>query len=305
MRRSPLYCQPRWRAGFTLPEVAIVIAIVGLASAMALPTMGTFSANQRLQDSIHAIDHVFSLARGEAIRTGNIHLVFFGSDTLGNPLIGPEGLAVGVLVVNDGLPGSADQNCLVDANEAVTGFSLPAQGDVAPGVSNAVAKVDSDGGTGAMATGATFSDAGGAPASWVMFRPEGTTRAFSSDCSQGATGSGAGAVYLTNGGRDAAVVLTALGSSRVHGERQRLARRLVCPGKTGRERRASRHLRPRGPGATRERSCSRTGNGPWEAMKRTGEDSSSFGVSRPGTPTSERSCPSAVGRTQDGFPMRP
>ena len=49
-----------------------------------------------------------------------------------------------------------------------------------------------------------------------MFRPDGTTRAFSADCSTGAIGSGAGAIYLHNDERDVAIVLTALGGTRVH-----------------------------------------------------------------------------------------
>ena len=194
----------------------IVIAIIAIATALALPSMGIRSSNQRLRDSVHTVDSVLSVARSEAVRTGNIHLVFFGSDTAFNPLIDPEGLTVVMLIVDDGLPGSGNQNCLIDANEAIVGYSLPVEGDVTPGITNATLKAPSDGGSTPFGGPATFSDAGGAPASWVMFRPDGTTRAFSNDCSQGAIGSGAGAIYLTNGDRDAAVVLTALGSSRVH-----------------------------------------------------------------------------------------
>jgi hypothetical protein len=55
---------------------------------------------------------------------------------------------------------------------------------------------------------------------WVMFRPDGIPIAFdgdSGDCGNvGAAGAGGGGLYVTNGKRDYAVVLSPLGSVRVH-----------------------------------------------------------------------------------------
>ena len=62
----------------------------------------------------------------------------------------------------------------------------------------------------------TFTDRNGNPVSWVMFRADGIPVTFDAACTPGTLGSGNGAVYATNGLRDYAVVLTALGGVRVH-----------------------------------------------------------------------------------------
>lgn len=49
-----------------------------------------------------------------------------------------------------------------------------------------------------------------------MFRGDGIPVTFDAGCNVGTIGSGNGAVYVTNGDRDYAVVLTALGAVRVH-----------------------------------------------------------------------------------------
>ena len=116
--------------------------------------------------------------------------------------------------MNDGL--ATASNCLIDAGEAVAAWDLPTQGDVQPQPSLATARVPSDGGTGTWGNGVSFTDPDGANSLWVMFRPDGTTRAFSNDCSTGAIGSGAGGIYLHNDERDVAIVLTPLGGTRVH-----------------------------------------------------------------------------------------
>lgn len=201
-----------------MTEVLIVLAIAAVVTALAIPSLNKWSANQRLYDMSRTVEAALAQARGEAQRTGSVYLVFFGADATLSPLVDAGGVTRDMLIVDDGLPGSANQNCLIDAGEAVIGYDLPVQGDVQPGPSQATAKVPSDGGNAPWpASTVSFTDAGGTDvAFWVMFRPDGTTRSFSDDCSMGAIGSGAGAVYLHNDERDVAVVLTALGSSRVH-----------------------------------------------------------------------------------------
>jgi len=67
-----------------------------------------------------------------------------------------------------------------------------------------------------FATGSTFTDPGGNPANWVLFRPEGVPLSFDGGCATGVNGSGAGGFYLTNGSHTQAIVLKPLGGSRVH-----------------------------------------------------------------------------------------
>jgi prepilin-type N-terminal cleavage/methylation domain-containing protein len=197
----------RARAGFTLIELVVILAIVGILVAIAASSMSGWSDNQRLSSSARTISAAFSHARGEAIRTGNIHLVFVQTDANGTAL------ATDAAVLNDGLAGTAGQNCGIDAGESLETFDLDP--GISFGVTVATAKVSTDTGPGALG-GSSFADAGGNPATWVMFRPEGSPLAFSSDCSTGATGTGGGGIYLTNGVRDVAVLVTPLGATRTH-----------------------------------------------------------------------------------------
>jgi len=202
-------------SGFTIIEMMVVLAVIAIVTAIAVPSTDAWFARQRLSGAARSVEAAFSYARSEAGRSGNIHLVLFQTDAQGNaPLLDADGAEVDILVVDDGLPGSAGQNCSIDGGEALQGF--PRVADVSFGFSGATAAVPIDAGAGSMASGTTFTDAEGDPASWVLFRPEGPSVAFSHDCATGAMGSGGGAVYLTDGARDVAVVLTPLGASRLH-----------------------------------------------------------------------------------------
>ena len=53
-------------------------------------------------------------------------------------------------------------------------------------------------------------------ATWVLFNSRGMTSAFKTDCTIAATASGGGTLYITNGKRDYAIVLNALGSVQTH-----------------------------------------------------------------------------------------
>jgi hypothetical protein len=66
-------------------------------------------------------------------------------------------------------------------------------------------------------TGLTFQTPGLAAARWIVFRPDGVPRGYSTGpYTEGAIGTGGGAVYLTNGHRDYAIVLTPLGGVQVN-----------------------------------------------------------------------------------------
>jgi len=200
--------------GFTLIEMVVVVAIIGVITALAIPSTSRYRSKMRLNASARSVNTAFSLARSEASRTGDIHLVFFDEDTGGNTL-SYNGRPADVIVVNDGASGEALQNCVIDSGETIAGYRY--ETDVDLGVTGAGStKVPSDGGSGSMSTGSTFTEPDGDPATWVMFRPDGKPVTFAGDCSTGATASGGGAIYLTNGVNDTAVVLTPLGASRQH-----------------------------------------------------------------------------------------
>jgi len=193
----------------------VAIAIVGVFTAMAVPQFGDWRDKQRVKTARRSLARAFTLARAEAIRTGNNHIVFLLEDTQGDPLIDKSGRVVPILVLDDGRPGSGDQNCQIDANETTTG--IVGESSVSWGVSNAIGAVPSDFGNGDyLATGSSFTDGGGNDTTWVLFSPQGTPAAFTTACVIGGVGSGAGAVYVSDGTRDYAAVLNPLGSVRIH-----------------------------------------------------------------------------------------
>ncbi len=205
----------RSQDGFTLVEVMVTAGIVGALTMIAIPSMERWNENQRVKSAGRTLAGAFTLAHGEAIRTGDLHIVFFQTDAQGNTLLDTAGNAVPLLVINDGRPGDATQNCAIDAGETIA--AIQAEEDVAWGVADATAKVPNDSGAGAIASGSSFTDPDNNAANWVMFRPEGMPVSFTPACVLGGTGSGAGGAYVSNGKRDYAIVLSPLGGIHVHG----------------------------------------------------------------------------------------
>lgn len=204
----------RRRGGFSLLEMLLVVGVIGILVGLAMFTTADWSDNQKLAASTQEVVGALSYARGRAIQTGNIHIVFFGSDMDDDPLTDEFGRSVEVLVLNDGLPGAPQQDCDIDTGEEVRGFLF--EGDTVYGVSSASAAVPSDEGGGTYTTGSSFDDGDGSDAHWILFRPEGLPVGVDTDCDLAAVGTGGGSVYVTNGNRDEAIVLTPLGGSRVH-----------------------------------------------------------------------------------------
>jgi prepilin-type N-terminal cleavage/methylation domain-containing protein len=216
----------RTRRGLTLIEIMVSLGLVSVLLAVATPVVSDWFANQHVKAASRSLADLMLLARSEAIRTGNRYVVFFGNpgtaDASGNP-VEKDGAWVPVLLIDDGPPDTS--NCQIDAGEAVASVR-PVDG-LSWGVSAASGSVASD--TGAAPfnpspppdwDGATFADPSNAKVNWVLFRPDGIPVAFSSavgSCGTiGSLGGGGGALYVTNGERDYAVVLTPLGGVRVH-----------------------------------------------------------------------------------------
>ena len=175
--------QPKTRAGFTLIEAMIVVTVVGVMVATAIPSMNQWLANNRLNDSARSVNAAFSFARSEAIRSGNLHLVFFDKDAGGIDLQDSGGQDVDILVIDEGRPGSTDQDCTIDTGERVLDMNLGA--GVSFGTTYAGSAAPSDNGGGTYSTGSSFTDPSNNAATWVLFRPEGTPLAFDGGCAIG------------------------------------------------------------------------------------------------------------------------
>ncbi len=199
--------------GYTLLELMVVVAIIGAAAALAIPSLSSSSSNERLRDAAIGISGALNYARSEAIRTGNVHLVFVGVDAEGNSLQDLNAQTVPVLILDDGRPGSLNQNCRIDGGENIR--SVRQQAGVRPGIATSTTTSPEDLGTGDITTGSSFTDPGGNDASWVLFLPQGMPLSFDSACNLGSVGSGAGAFYVTNENRTSAVVLMPMGNTRV------------------------------------------------------------------------------------------
>ncbi|MCH2186709.1 hypothetical protein MK280_12650 [Myxococcota bacterium] len=207
------------QAGYSIAEVAIVAAIVGALMALAVPSTRRYLDDQTAADVARSLAHALQLARTEALRTGRNHVVFFSvggaGDAAGNSLLDANGQAAAVVILDDGVTGSAGQNCQIDAGE--TTRSMTAQSDTQWGQTFAGAlKAPGDLSPVPLGTGSSFARPNGSAATWILFRPDGIPVATDAACNPGVVGTGNGAVYFTNGDRDYAITLSALGAARVH-----------------------------------------------------------------------------------------
>ena len=216
--------QRRARAGFTLVEIALVIAIIGIAAAIAIPSLQTMTAHNRVRDASAAVSDAFAVARAQAISTGSNVVVYFntgvnaGTDICNNPLEDLNGDPVPILILNDGQPGNPTANCCIDAGDTFeVSYAVPSVGwgtqfATVPAPNDPDVALNYPGGT-------TFTDPNGLNTEWVLFRPDGVPVGFADNggpCAPGQIGSGGGGMYLSNNERDKAIVLTPLGGVKVH-----------------------------------------------------------------------------------------
>lgn len=222
MRSDAWLDRPARIEGYSLVEIAIVLAIVGAMTAMAMPNLSQYLGNANGRAAAKSVADAFNFARAQAIRTGNNQVVFFAIGGAGyvdnQPLLSVDGRPVPILVLDDGRPGTANQNCKLDAGETFVTFD--AQRGVGWGP-NAVpvtspAPDDTNSATIPAAGSSLLAPNGTTRVTWVMFRPDGVPVAIDNACSAGRTGSGGGAIYLWTDRRDYAVTLAPLGGVRVH-----------------------------------------------------------------------------------------
>ncbi len=199
--------------GFTLMELMLVVGLMGVLVLFAAVRLDRWQDAEAVKSAARTVEGAFAFARGEAIRTGNNHILFLQRDIAGATLNDSAGNQVPILILDDGRPGSAGQNCVIDGGEPIQGVTLEPNVDF--GATAATAAVPSDQGGTAFGGVSTFDNGAGGAATWVLFRPDGTPRAVASPCNLGGLGSGGGGIYLSNAERDVSVVLTPLGASRV------------------------------------------------------------------------------------------
>ncbi|MAJ59544.1 MAG: hypothetical protein CBC48_05955 [bacterium TMED88] len=219
MSRNITMSRSKSQTGYSIAEVVVVAAIVGALMALAVPSTRRYLDDQTATDVARSLAHALQLARTEALRTGRNHVVFFSvggaGDAAGNPLLDSNGQAAALVILDDGVTGSAGQNCQIDAGE--TTRSMTAQTNTQWGQSFAGSlKAPGDLSPMPLATGSSFARPNGTAATWVLFRPDGIPVATDAACNPGVVGTGNGAVYFTNGDRDYAITLSALGAAHVH-----------------------------------------------------------------------------------------
>jgi type II secretory pathway pseudopilin PulG len=203
----------------TLLELVVVLALIGALMTMAIGSLSSWSDDQRAATSARSVADVFAIARSEALRTGSNTIVAFNIET------GLGGITSDAVVVNDGPVATA--NCVIVSSEIVHTVSLErgTRFGSDPALANGALAPNDSGPSGNQLTGSSFAN-GSSPAgdaSWVVFGADGLPRRFTQNsdnsipCDKiGPVGTAGGAIYVTNGHRDYAVVLSPLGTVRLH-----------------------------------------------------------------------------------------
>ncbi len=193
-------------------EWLLAAAIVCLLAAVAVPTIRHQPRPHVAVAPVMDLEGLLTLAREQAIATGESHLVYFESDSQGNQVTDDVGAPVLALVARD-----SNRDGRASPSEYVASVPVdPEAGVVGWGRSQAPRSANGDTGL-RRAGGWSFTGPHGlASARWLMFGPDGMPRALSFETRLvGPPGSGAGALYAYSATDDYAVVLSPWGDVEV------------------------------------------------------------------------------------------
>ena len=91
----------RRHTGFSLIEVVVIAAVLGVLVLVTTALMRDSFGEARAKGGVRALADLMMLARAEAIRTGDNHVVFFGQDAEDLGLTGPSGQPAAALLIRD------------------------------------------------------------------------------------------------------------------------------------------------------------------------------------------------------------
>jgi hypothetical protein len=191
--------------------VVVATALVAAAVLFLFSTFRSWTRDQRSTEMARHFAELLMKGRGHAMAKAETVVVFFDQDMAGQPLIGADAEAVAALAVRD-----LNGNGRIEPGEWLGEVPFAPAGNLSWGHTRATLRARGDPhGTpdGAPEAAVTFHRPDGSAASWVAFGPDGNPRAYldSTPAGTGAAGTGGGAIYLTSGGSDYAVVLSPLG----------------------------------------------------------------------------------------------
>ena len=206
-------------SGFSVIELMVVVAIIGILTAMVAPSLRSFGNRESARANAQNIAAILAETRALAIDQGRNYMVLFSAPTvLRNPITGVSPPIAQIVqdVNGDWAIGGPDvvRNVFAsqDTKPNVSAYGL---GGAAPFGTSPTAPEDVPGGGVAdlstLAGGTTFPLFAGAPA--VGFTPRGIPVDLNTT---NTPGSGAGAFYITDNNKTVyATVLLPLGGTRV------------------------------------------------------------------------------------------